>query len=77
MTFTDRLVQIKNAVGFVAKAVFKRSDEAAMPSLARRGGAYVSELEARNFELETRSKIGNEIKGAFQKIGNGVSPVPF
>jgi hypothetical protein len=45
VTFADRLVQIKNAVGFVAKAVLRRSDDS-------------SPLEARNFEeteFEARS----------------------
>jgi len=37
-------------------------------SLTPRSGAYVSELEARNFELEARSKVGN----FFKKVGQGL-----
>lgn len=46
-------------------------------SLERRGGAYIERIEARDFELEARSKIGNKIKSAFKKIGNGVRTIVF
>jgi len=66
---------IKKVGKAVIGAVLRRDEAIAAPTLSRRGGAQIDNLEARNFEMEKRSKAGNFFKklwGGIKKVGKAV-----